>query len=169
MTWLVFKFLCTVYDKHIIWTEQVKKDSILWKIKQIMQHVLKMQQISLLPKSTKRISRSIFLLVFTHTNTGHLKVNLHCPIKSALNKIYKSLAAHCRSPNLSEMFTVFHFANNYYSLYCKILVRMIPIFSNICICNCFFLNFDIIHSNECILNNNNQKTPPKAHKIRSIT
>jgi hypothetical protein len=44
----------------IIWTE---KDKILWKIKiEIMQHVLKMQQISLLPKYTKWISWGVLYM-----------------------------------------------------------------------------------------------------------
>jgi len=46
---------------------------ILWKIKQIMQRVLKIKKIFLLPNYIKLISRCLFLLVFAYS-TGHLKV-----------------------------------------------------------------------------------------------
>jgi hypothetical protein len=42
---------------------------------EIIQHVLKIQQISLLPKYIKWISRVDFYM-FTHANVGHLKVNI---------------------------------------------------------------------------------------------
>jgi len=46
----VFKFYHTVYNKQTIWTEKYTIDinGIWGKIQQIMQHILKMQYISLL-------------------------------------------------------------------------------------------------------------------------
>jgi hypothetical protein len=44
MTRLIFKFSCMVYGKHYLEREKINKiNSILWQIKQMMQHVLKMQ------------------------------------------------------------------------------------------------------------------------------
>lgn len=40
------------------------------------EHVLQIQQISLLPKCIKLITRSVFLCAFTYGNIGHLKVNV---------------------------------------------------------------------------------------------
>jgi hypothetical protein len=40
---------------------------------EIMQHVLKIQLISLLPKYTKQISSSVLPCAFTYMNVGHLK------------------------------------------------------------------------------------------------
>jgi len=42
----------------------------------VMEHVLQMQQISLMPKCMKLITRVVFLCAFTYGNTGHLKVNV---------------------------------------------------------------------------------------------
>lgn len=41
----VFKFLCMIYEDHIIWKEKqhFEINYIFWKIKEIMQHVMKMQ------------------------------------------------------------------------------------------------------------------------------
>jgi len=44
----------------------------------VMEHVLQMQQISLLPKCIKLITRGVFLSAFTYGNAGHLKVNVLC-------------------------------------------------------------------------------------------
>jgi hypothetical protein len=48
---------------------------ILWKIKAIMQHVLQVQQISLLPDHIKSITNRDFLRVFAFVNAGLEKVN----------------------------------------------------------------------------------------------
>ena len=53
----VYKCRCMVYEKCIILTEEDKKSRneqhFVEKTKQIMQHILQMQQISLLPKYIK--------------------------------------------------------------------------------------------------------------------
>jgi hypothetical protein len=49
----------------------IEMNGILWKIKQIMQHVLKMQYIFLLPKYIKLISRGVFLHLFAYGNSGN--------------------------------------------------------------------------------------------------
>jgi hypothetical protein len=43
---------------------------------EIMQHVLKMQQISLLPKCIKHISSGVFLHVFAHATQVSLSLSL---------------------------------------------------------------------------------------------
>jgi len=42
----------------------------------VMEHVLQMQQISVLPKCIKLITRGVLLCAFVYGNTGHLKVNV---------------------------------------------------------------------------------------------
>lgn len=49
---------------------------ILWQVRHIMEHVLQMQQISLLLKCIKLITRGVFLCAFVYGNAGHLKVNV---------------------------------------------------------------------------------------------
>ena len=51
-------------------------NGILWRIRQIMQHVLKYQQVYLLPKFIKLMYRGVFLHVFAHASTGHPKINV---------------------------------------------------------------------------------------------
>lgn len=41
----------------------------------VMQHVLKMQKTSMLPKHIKLFSKCVFLCMFTYANVSHLKVH----------------------------------------------------------------------------------------------
>jgi len=87
-TGLVRKFWCIVHEN----IQFQQKKIMLWKKwhfvenkTQIMQHILKMQLISLLSKYIKGISRAVYIKgisrtvvssAFTYANTNHLRLNL---------------------------------------------------------------------------------------------
>jgi len=97
----ILKFHCMVDEKCVITTEKKKNyeiNIILLKIKQIMQHVLKMQQTSRLPKYIKWIYRGTFLhVVFKSSNIPHRLASwssgLHCILSQVVITISEEPAA----------------------------------------------------------------------------
>jgi hypothetical protein len=60
----------------------------------ILQHVLKMQYISLLPKHIKLISRGVFLHAFVYVNAGRSKINMLMPEVHLSNMVFKKSSHH---------------------------------------------------------------------------